>query len=122
MYSLNAINFGLLYWSFSIALNIVVTSLIVSRLLYMRHRLLSAGSSIAKSHAAVYTNISAMMVESAGLYSAAAIVFLVAYGLQSPVQYAVEAVEIIQVGVYLLCLCDPFLDQAASLMYRESVH
>ncbi|TFY65788.1 hypothetical protein EVG20_g5311 [Dentipellis fragilis] len=93
MFSDSAINFGLLYWSFSVSLNILVTLLIVARLLYMRRQLTVA---MAPEQARVYISISAMLIESAALYSCTAIVFLIGYARQSPVQFAVEAVELIQ--------------------------
>ncbi|KAI0317269.1 hypothetical protein OF83DRAFT_1244027 [Amylostereum chailletii] len=93
MFTDSAVNFGLLYWSFSISLNVVVTSLIVGRLLFMRRRIAAIAG---ERHARVYLGISSMLIESAALYSASAIVFLVGYSLRDPLQFAAEPVEVIQ--------------------------
>ncbi|EJD46583.1 hypothetical protein AURDEDRAFT_164408 [Auricularia subglabra TFB-10046 SS5] len=69
------------YWAVSIAFNILLTVAIVARLLATRRRV---GRRIAT--AGPYVTVSAMLVESAFLYSACGIAFLVAYGADSPVQ------------------------------------
>lgn len=69
------------YWAVSIALNILLTCAIVSRLLFVRRQLGGyRGSTLP------YVSVSAMLIESAFLYSACGIAFLVAYGANSPVQ------------------------------------
>lgn len=88
------VHFCSVYWSFSVALNIVVTLLIVSRLMYMRYMLMKT---MQQSEAGIYTSVAAMIIESAALYSIAAIIFLVGYAKQIPLQFAVEPVELIQV-------------------------
>ena len=93
MFTDSAVNFGLLYWSFSIALNVLVTGAIVARLLVMRSRLASING---PRHAQLYVSISAMLIESASLYSITAIVFLVGYSLRDALQFAAEPVEILQ--------------------------
>ncbi|KZV64550.1 hypothetical protein PENSPDRAFT_668999 [Peniophora sp. CONT] len=93
MFTSSAINFGLLYWSFSIALNVVVTAAIVGRLLYMRARV-SSLSGI--QHGSLYISISAMIIESAALYTITAIIFLIGYSLQNVLQFAAEPLEILQ--------------------------
>lgn len=84
------------YWSFSVSLNIVVTLLIVSRLLYLRYMLMKT---MQQSQAEIYTSVAAMIIESAALYSISAIIFLIGYAKQIPLQFAVEPVELIQVGL-----------------------
>ena len=69
------------YWSVSIAFNILLTIAIVTRLLVMRHRIGKA-----MTVAGPYVSVSAMLIESAFLYSACGIAFLIAYGINSPVQ------------------------------------
>lgn len=93
MFTDSAVNFGLLYWSFSIALNVVVTAAIVTRLLIMRSRLASING---PKHAHLYVSISAMLIESASLYSITAIIFLVGYSLRDALQFAAEPVEVLQ--------------------------
>lgn len=54
-------------------------------------------SRVSGSHLAqLYYGISAMLIESAALYSLPAIVFVIGYSLQSPLQFAVEPVEMLQ--------------------------
>ncbi|KZV61845.1 hypothetical protein PENSPDRAFT_618662 [Peniophora sp. CONT] len=93
MFTDSAVNIGLLYWSFSIALNVIVTSAIVGRLLVMRARLASVNG---PRHAQLYVSISAMLIESASLYSVTAIIFLIGYSMQNALQFAAEPVEILQ--------------------------
>ncbi|VDB89425.1 unnamed protein product [Peniophora sp. CBMAI 1063] len=90
----SAINFGLLYWSFSIALNVIVTAAIVGRLLITRSRI--SRLSIEPHHGIAYISISAMLIESAALYSITAIIFLIGYSLQNELQNVAEAVQVIQ--------------------------
>lgn len=71
-------DFALLFWASSIALTFFVTLAIVARLLRMRlqlRRTMAAGA----DGAAVYLSVSAMLVESAALYTSVALVFLVTY-------------------------------------------
>lgn len=64
------------YFSVSIGLNIILTCAIVVRLLAARRRLSSISG-------APYVSVAAMLIESAFLYSAAAIAYLVTSGLQN---------------------------------------
>ncbi|KAF7333581.1 hypothetical protein MSAN_02417100 [Mycena sanguinolenta] len=71
------------YWSISISMTVILTALIAGRLLFMRYRfkkLVGASSSIP------YVTITAMLVESATIYSMNGILFLASYGVDSPVQ------------------------------------
>ncbi|EJD46589.1 hypothetical protein AURDEDRAFT_20524, partial [Auricularia subglabra TFB-10046 SS5] len=69
------------YYAVSIAFNILLTMGIVIRLLIIRR---NVGRQIAS--VGPYVSVSAMLIESAFLYSACGIAFLVAYGVNSPVQ------------------------------------
>jgi len=122
-----AINFRLLYWSFSVSLNVLVTLLIVGRLLFVRHQISRA---IQASQARVYTSVSAMLIESAALYSFLTIVFLIGYTRRSPLQFAIEAVELIQ-GVCPLMIilrvargnawsCDTYMLIARSIAFAPN--
>ncbi|KII90713.1 hypothetical protein PLICRDRAFT_542310 [Plicaturopsis crispa FD-325 SS-3] len=78
-----SVDIGISFWAFSIVTNILLTVLIVARLLVMRYRLNKA------SQFKMYTpymTLSTMLVESAFLYSATGLVFLVSYAVNSPVQ------------------------------------
>ena len=84
LWTSSAINFGISYWSISVSINIVVTTLIVGRLLYLRSRTLLV---LNKEQARTYTSIAAMLVESAALYSVTGLIFIISYALDSMVQH-----------------------------------
>ncbi|KZV85748.1 hypothetical protein EXIGLDRAFT_653805 [Exidia glandulosa HHB12029] len=69
------------YFALSIALNILLTLVIVFKLMLVRHRVRMLIESSVQ-----YLSISAMLIESAALYSVAAIIFLVPWVSQNPVQ------------------------------------
>ncbi|EJD46610.1 hypothetical protein AURDEDRAFT_113662 [Auricularia subglabra TFB-10046 SS5] len=71
------------YWSISVAFNILLTIAIVSRLLVMRYKIGRTNKALAIGP---YVSVSAMLIESAFLYSACGVIFLVSYGVNSPVQ------------------------------------
>ncbi|KZV92307.1 hypothetical protein EXIGLDRAFT_675324, partial [Exidia glandulosa HHB12029] len=70
-------NFLIPFFSLSISINIVVTLLISGYLLWHRRSIQSA---IGREHGKQYVSIVAMLVESAALYSAFSLIFIVAYG------------------------------------------
>ncbi|KAH7097197.1 hypothetical protein BKA62DRAFT_833453 [Auriculariales sp. MPI-PUGE-AT-0066] len=67
------------YWSISIGFNALCTVAIVTRLLIMRNK-------IGKAIAGPYASISAMLIESAALYTISGTIFIISYALNSPVQ------------------------------------
>ncbi|TFY54781.1 hypothetical protein EVJ58_g8656 [Rhodofomes roseus] len=71
-------NLTLSYYVISLAANILVSLLIAGRLLVYRRRILAV---LGVPHASLYANIATIVVESAVLYSAFAITFLVTFGL-----------------------------------------
>ncbi|KAF8507405.1 hypothetical protein JB92DRAFT_2735378 [Gautieria morchelliformis] len=81
-WSATGINFTIPYYSMSLALNILVTILIVVRLLLFRRRI---NKLLGKSHGAHYASLAAMIVESAAMYSSFALLFLVPFALHSPI-------------------------------------
>jgi succinate dehydrogenase hydrophobic anchor subunit len=82
----SSVNFGVAYWSTSVATNLLLTLLIVSRLIWMRvHLRRIMGDYRQKDTISPYLSISAMLVESAALYSAIAIGFIVSFARNSPV-------------------------------------
>ncbi|KIK65899.1 hypothetical protein GYMLUDRAFT_951611 [Collybiopsis luxurians FD-317 M1] len=90
----SGINFTIPYYALSLALNILVTLLIVFRLLLHRHRITRAMGS---SHGSQYTSLVAIVVESAAIYSSFALAFLIPFGLNSPVaQLFLQALSLIQ--------------------------
>ncbi|KAJ7037252.1 hypothetical protein C8F04DRAFT_1093072 [Mycena alexandri] len=78
-----SVNLAIPYWSISISMTIILTALIAGRLLFMRYRLEKL---IGPRISTPYVTVAAMLVESAALYSITAIVFLISYGVDSPVQ------------------------------------
>lgn len=74
------VNITLAYYVMSLSLNVIVTFLIVGRLLIHRRQIAQA---LGPSHASSYTNIAAILIESASLYTLFAIMFLVPFGLSS---------------------------------------
>jgi len=98
-YVTNGVNFTLPYLSLSLALNIILTITIVLRLLTFRYRVVSV---LGPKYGTQYTSIAAMIIESAALYSAVSITFLVLFGvgnavsqvfLQSLIQFQVSFLD-----------------------------
>jgi len=77
----SGINFTIPYYSMSLALNILVTILIVIQLLIYRNRISKV---LGKAHGAEYASVAAMIVESAAMYSSFALLFLVPFALNHP--------------------------------------
>ncbi|KAK0209099.1 hypothetical protein DFS33DRAFT_503470 [Desarmillaria ectypa] len=78
-----SVRLGIAFWSISVGLNIVFTCLIATRLLLIRQR---ANAVLGPNHGSHYTSVVAIMVESAVLYSLWALVFLITYARNNPVQ------------------------------------
>ncbi|KAJ7135105.1 hypothetical protein C8R46DRAFT_1325870 [Mycena filopes] len=79
-----SVNLAIPYWSISISMTIILTALIAGRLLYMRYRTQKLGG-IATGPTPHFT-LTAMLVESAAIYSVNGLIFLISYGINSPVQ------------------------------------
>jgi hypothetical protein len=71
------------YWAISISMTVILTALIAGRLLFMRYRL---DKLVGARTSTPYVTITAMLVESAALYSINGLIFLVSYGVNSPSQ------------------------------------
>ncbi|TBU27450.1 hypothetical protein BD311DRAFT_665429 [Dichomitus squalens] len=82
LYSKEPEAFGTAYYAVSLGLNIFLTTLILARLLMHRRTILEH---LPPEHAKHYLSLMTLIVESAALYSAFAIMFLVAYGLNQPI-------------------------------------
>ncbi|KAH7924810.1 hypothetical protein BV22DRAFT_1129493 [Leucogyrophana mollusca] len=76
------VNYTTPYFALALAVNIVVTIMIVLRLLFHRHRITKA---LGPGHGSHYTSIAAMIVESASLYSVFSLLFLIPFAVGSPV-------------------------------------
>ena len=81
-YSKEPLAFGTAYYTLSLGTNIVLTALIVGRLLMYRrtHR-----AHRPPEHASQYLSLATLVVESAALYSAFSIAFLVSYAMNQPI-------------------------------------
>ncbi|EJD45507.1 hypothetical protein AURDEDRAFT_137206 [Auricularia subglabra TFB-10046 SS5] len=78
LFSSITLQFMLPYFSMSMGLNILVTLLISARLLLARHRIRSV---LGAEHTKVYISITAMLVESAALYSLFSCIFIATYSI-----------------------------------------
>nr|GAT46240.1 predicted protein [Mycena chlorophos] len=78
-----SINLAIPYWSISISMTVILTGLIAGRLLFMRYRLRRL---MGRETRTPYVSLSAMLVESAAIYSINGLIFLISYGVNSPVQ------------------------------------
>ncbi|KAJ7248930.1 hypothetical protein C8J57DRAFT_1239938 [Mycena rebaudengoi] len=78
-----SVNLAIPYWSISVSMTVILTALIAGRLLFMRYRLRKLMGANTRTP---YVSLSAMLVESAAIYSVNALVFLVSYGVNSSVQ------------------------------------
>ena len=102
-YVTNGVNFTLPYLSLSLALNIILTIAIVLRLLTFRYRIVSV---LGPQYGTQYTSIAAMIVESAALYSAVSITFLVLFGIGNPVsQVLIQSLNQFQVRLIRKACC-----------------
>lgn len=102
-----SVNFALAYWSISIATTLLLTVLIVCRLLFMRYKLRKVLS--ADDRNSPYTSLSAMLIESAFLYAVTALIFIITFAKNDPVQNLVLPVlGQVQVWFYPLKLIDYF--------------
>ncbi|KAF8573445.1 hypothetical protein K439DRAFT_1375420 [Ramaria rubella] len=83
IWSKSAVVIAIPYWSLSIALNAVVSLLIVCRMLWHRH---SIGKTLGPRHSALYTSVAAMFVESAAMYAITGLVYIICFARNSNVQ------------------------------------
>ncbi|KAH7918947.1 hypothetical protein BV22DRAFT_1100026 [Leucogyrophana mollusca] len=77
-----SINYTFPYLSLSLAINIVVTIMIVIRLLIFRRRMTRI---LGPGHITDHTSVAAMIVESASLYSLFSLMFLIPFAAKNPV-------------------------------------
>ncbi|TFK53104.1 hypothetical protein OE88DRAFT_1793238 [Heliocybe sulcata] len=82
LWSKVTVGFAIPYWSLSIVLNVMVTVLIIARILMVRRGFQATGG-VAQGK---YSSITAMLVESAALYSITSLVFIITYARNSNVQ------------------------------------
>ncbi|KAJ6561385.1 hypothetical protein DFH09DRAFT_920938 [Mycena vulgaris] len=89
-WSTKSVQFGIAYWSLSIALNIILTLSITTRIWLVRRRLHNAlsaqDSGMGVQNSRQYVSIVAMLIESAALYAVWSTVFLICYARNTPFQ------------------------------------
>ncbi|KAF5366555.1 hypothetical protein D9758_008993 [Tetrapyrgos nigripes] len=78
-----SIKLGIAFWSISLGLNIILTSLIAGRLLIARYH---AKTLMGPRYGSHYLSVVSMLIESAALYSAWALAFLITFARGSPAQ------------------------------------
>ena len=79
-------SFALPYWSLSIAVNMLLTLLIIIRLVIIRNGL---RATLGKQHTKTYTSLIAIMVESASIYTTVGLIYIVAFARNWKVQNVV---------------------------------
>ena len=101
--SASKINWTVPYFSVAVALNVFVTLMIAVRLWLYRYKMTSL---LGSSHGSHYIGIAAMVVESAAIYSTFALLFIIPFGVGSPIANTFLQV-LSQVQVSIARLCDP---------------
>ncbi|KAF8971758.1 hypothetical protein BDZ97DRAFT_1143843 [Flammula alnicola] len=82
LYSALPMAYGTSYYVISLSVNIILTILITIRLLLYRRRLLE---SLPSAHGSHYVSLATIFVESAALYSIFALIFIVTYAINNPI-------------------------------------
>ncbi|OJT08330.1 hypothetical protein TRAPUB_782 [Trametes pubescens] len=82
LYSKQPLAYGTAYYTISLGVNVILTALIIARLLAYRRTHLAH---LPAAHAQQYLSLAALIIESAALYSAFAIAFLVSYAMNAPI-------------------------------------
>ncbi|RDB26405.1 hypothetical protein Hypma_006562 [Hypsizygus marmoreus] len=85
-WSASAARFTIAYWSLTLSLNVILTTLIVGRLWFMRRQMHSL---FGKEYTRTYTSIMAMLIESASIVTVFDFIFVVSYARNSNVQNVV---------------------------------
>ncbi|KAF9469643.1 hypothetical protein BDZ94DRAFT_16078 [Collybia nuda] len=74
--------YGMAYYIISLSVNILLTILISTRLFMYRRTILA---SLPEEHAKHYVSLATIMVESAALYSVLALIFIITYAVNNPI-------------------------------------
>ena len=95
LYSEPTATYALAYGISSLLLNLTATGFIASRLLVHRHQIVSR---FGRDHGQHYVSITAVVIESAAIYTSFLIVVIVAYAVGSPLtnllQQVIEPVQV----------------------------
>ncbi|KAH7908984.1 hypothetical protein BJ138DRAFT_1090304 [Hygrophoropsis aurantiaca] len=101
-----SVNYTFPYFSLSLAINIIVTIMIVIRLLLFRRHIIRV---LGPGHITDHTSIAAMIVESASLYSIFSLLFLIPFAANNPVS-----------NVFLQALGEAQFIAPLLIIYREA--
>ncbi|KAG6811457.1 hypothetical protein H0H92_007280, partial [Tricholoma furcatifolium] len=82
LYSALPVAYGTSYYAISLGVNIILTVLIAIRLLLYRRTVMST---LPEDHAKEYVSLVTIVIESASLYSVFALLFLITYAINNPV-------------------------------------
>ena len=97
-YSALPLAYGTAYYAISLGSNIIMTVLIIVRLLIYRRTIVL---DLSTKHASDYTSLATIIIESASLYSVFAILFLITYALNNPMnQVFLSLANSAQVSAY----------------------
>ncbi|KAG6911283.1 hypothetical protein DXG01_002122 [Tephrocybe rancida] len=101
LYSSLPIAFGTAYLAVSLGVNVVLTFLISMRLLYYRRKIVD---SLPEGAGSDYVSLVTILVESASIYSTFALIFLITYALNHPINsvFLVVASAAQQIANYLI--------------------
>ncbi len=78
LWAQGTVNIGLPFWSISMALSALLTVILVTRLMYMRHKIVN---NLGAHHGRMYSGIATMMIESGLPYGLVSFIFIVLYGI-----------------------------------------
>ncbi|PFH49790.1 hypothetical protein AMATHDRAFT_4555 [Amanita thiersii Skay4041] len=103
LYSSAPIAFGTAYYIISLSVNITVTILIIVRLVMHRRAIVQT---LPEEHAKHYLSLATVVIESAALYSVFALIFIVSYAINNPINQIFLAVSSScqQIAGYLIIL------------------
>ena len=100
LYSALPLAYGTSYYAISLGSNIIMTVLIMARLLIYR-RTIMRSLGLSTEHTRDYTSLATIIVESASLYSVFAILFLITYAINNPMnQIFLTLANSAQVSLY----------------------
>ncbi|CAA7264858.1 unnamed protein product [Cyclocybe aegerita] len=101
LYSALPMAYGTSYYVISLSVNIILTILIATRLLLYRRKMMAT---IAPEHGTEYFSLAAIFIESAALYSVFAILFIITYAIDNPINqvFLAFATSAQQIAGYLI--------------------
>ncbi|KAJ3499746.1 hypothetical protein NLJ89_g10062 [Agrocybe chaxingu] len=124
LYSALPMAYGTSYYVISLSVNIILTILIATRLLLYRRKIMAT---IAPDHGTEYFSLAAIFVESAALYSLFAILFIITYAIDNPINQVFLAFSTAaqQIAGYLIIYRvaeGRALDQKTLAATRQTAH